>query len=73
MDPGTGGSQDFTALREKMTALKTKLDADLAELLSEEQLETWKEATTFRGRGAGGRGQVGRGQGGRGQGPRREE
>lgn len=71
--PGTGGSQDFTALREKMAALKTKLDADLAELLSEEQLETWKEATTFRGRGAGGRGQVGRGQGGRGQGPRREE
>lgn len=71
--PGAGGSQDFAALREKMTALKTKLDADLSEILSTEQLETWKQATAFRGRGAGGRGEVGRGQGGRGQGARREE
>ncbi len=55
--PGTGEQQDFAALREKMTALKTKLDTDLAEILSNEQLETWKQATTFRGRGAGGGGQ----------------
>lgn len=51
--------QDFAALREKMTALKTKLDTDLAEILSNEQLEVWKEATTYRGRGFGGGGQTG--------------
>lgn len=57
MDSGAGEQQDFAALREKMTALKTKLDTDLAQILSNEQLETWKQATTFRGRQAGGGGQ----------------
>ena len=55
--PGAGEQQDFAALREKMTALNTKLDTDLAQILSNEQLETWKQATTFRGRQAGGGGQ----------------
>ncbi len=60
----TGEQQDFAALREKMTALKTKLDTDLGEILSNEQLAKWKEATAPRGRG---------GFGGGGQGARRED
>jgi len=53
-------------MREKLTQMKEKLDADLAKILSAEQLAKWKEATaTRRGRGGarGGAGSAGTGAG----------
>jgi hypothetical protein len=42
----SGSEGDFTALRDKMTEMKTALDKSLSALLSEEQLAKWTEATT---------------------------
>ena len=57
-ESASGEQADFSAQREKMTALKNDLDKGLAAILSEEQLAKWKEATTFqRGGGQGGGGQ----------------
>ena len=44
-------AMDFQSMRSAMQELKGKLDADLAEILSEEQLAAWKTGTTQRGRG----------------------
>ena len=44
-------------MRAARTELKEKLDGDLAKILSEEQLGTWKEATPPRGGRGGGGGQ----------------
>lgn len=54
---GDLSQQDWQALRTKVQEMKSGLDTSLAEVLSPEQLATWKEATTFRGGrgGAGGR------------------
>jgi len=41
---------DRAALREKLQNMRTKLDEELAKLLSEDQLAKWKEATTWGGR-----------------------
>jgi len=49
-------SNDFQSIREKSTQLREKLDADLAKVLSAEQMTKWKEETAMRGgagRGAG--------------------
>jgi hypothetical protein len=49
-------SNDMQSMREKMTPLRDKLDADLAKVLSAEQMTKWKEETAMRrgpGRGAG--------------------
>jgi hypothetical protein len=51
----SGEEPDFAGMREKMMALKTKLDTNLGDILSNEQTIKWKEATTYRGRGFGGR------------------
>jgi hypothetical protein len=40
---------DFVALREKLQPLRETLDADLAKVLSAEQITKWKQATTRRG------------------------
>ena len=53
---GAAAGGDFQAMREKMAPLRDKLDADLAKVLSADQMAKWKEATTMRGgqgRGAG--------------------
>lgn len=42
-----GGGGDASGLREKLSAMKAKLDQDLAAVLSEEQLAKWKETTTM--------------------------
>lgn len=46
---GPGG--DRGAMRDKMRAMKQKLDADLGKVLSAEQLQTWTNKTTMRGGG----------------------
>jgi len=46
-------------MREKLTQMKEKLDADLSKILSPEQLAKWKEATAMRGRRSGARGGAG--------------
>jgi hypothetical protein len=49
-------SNDFQSIREKSMQLREKLDADLAKVLSAEQMTKWKEETAMRGgagRGAG--------------------
>jgi hypothetical protein len=56
-------SGDWQSIREDAAARKEKLDAALAEVLSEEQLATWKEETAFRGGRGGGRGDGPRGGG----------
>jgi len=54
---GVMAQGDFQSVRTKMQELKTGLDASLGDVLAEDQLASWKEATTFRGgRGAGGSG-----------------
>lgn len=64
-------SMDFQSMRGATQELKAKLDAGLAEILSEEQLAKWKTATAGRGRGGpGGGGPRGGGPGGGGPGPR---
>ena len=53
---GAAAGGDFQAMREKMAPLRDKLDADLAKVLSADQMTKWKEATATRGgpgRGAG--------------------
>jgi len=52
---------DFQSLREKTAPLREKLDADLAKVLSAEQVTKWKEETAMR-RGGGGGGGRGPGQ-----------
>ena len=44
----SGSEGDFTALRDKMTEMKTALDKSLSALLSEEQKTKWTEATASR-------------------------
>lgn len=59
------GGGDMQAMREKGRELREKLDADLGQILSAEQLAQWKEATAMRrGPGAGGRGAGGGGAAG---------
>ncbi|GMV95467.1 MAG: hypothetical protein AMXMBFR82_52450 [Candidatus Hydrogenedentota bacterium] len=54
--------QDWQSVRTKAQESKSSLDTALAEVLSEEQLATWKTATTYRGnRGGGESGSEGRG------------
>jgi hypothetical protein len=53
-------SGDFQSVRDSMQELKAGLDKSLADVLSEEQLATWTEATASRG-GRGGGGGGGRG------------
>jgi Spy/CpxP family protein refolding chaperone len=50
------GGNDFQAVREQIGKLKEKLDADMAKILSAEQMTTWTEASAMRRgpRGAGG-------------------
>ena len=48
-------ANDFDAVRTQNMKSKEKIDADLAKVLSPEQLEKWKEATAMRG-GPGGPG-----------------
>lgn len=52
-------SMSMDKMRSAREALKTDLDDGLAKILSGEQLATWKEATTFRGRGGRGGGPLG--------------
>lgn len=62
-------NMDFQSMRSTAQKLKAKLDAGLAEILSEEQLSAWKTATVRRGRpGGGSRGPRGGGPGGGGPG-----
>lgn len=56
---GPGEQQDFGAMREKMADMKAKLDTKMADILSNEQMAVWNEATTYRGRALGGGGQTG--------------
>lgn len=44
-------NQDFQSMRSMRQELKAKLDTDLADVLSEEQLAKWKEQTPARGPG----------------------
>lgn len=44
-----GGSGDFQAMREQGEKLREKLDAELAKILSAEQLTKWKSETAMRG------------------------
>lgn len=44
-------NQDWQSMRSARQGLKEKLDAGLAEIFSQEQLATWKEATAPRRRG----------------------
>ncbi|MBI2424101.1 MAG: hypothetical protein HYV27_14820 [Candidatus Hydrogenedentes bacterium] len=60
-------SGDPRSVRDKMMAMKEKLDADLAGVLSPEQAAKWKEETARRGGRDGGRGPGG--PGGPGGGP----
>ena len=60
-------SNDFDAVREKLGALKAKLDADMGKVLNAEQMTQWTAATSMR-RGPGGG--MGGGMGGQGRGPR---
>lgn len=60
----TPGAGDNTGMREKAVALREKLDADLAKVLSAEQMAAWKEATAMREGSRGGRGGLGGGPGG---------
>lgn len=56
---GPGEQQDFGAMREKMAEMKAKLDTKMADILSNEQMAVWNDATTYRGRALGGGGQTG--------------
>ncbi len=61
-------SMSMDKMRTAREELKTALDDGLAKILSEDQLATWKEKTTFRGRGGRGGGPLGgRGPGRPGQ------
>lgn len=52
---GVTAQGDWQAARTKIQEMKAGLDTALAEVLAEDQLATWKEATTYRGgRGSGG-------------------
>lgn len=53
-------AMDFQGMRSSMQALKEKLDASMADILTADQLAQWKEATAMRG-GRGGGGPGGRG------------
>jgi hypothetical protein len=58
----------FRGMREKFRAMKTKLDEDMASVLSEEQSKAWNESTAPRRRGGGGGRPGGRRGGGGGGG-----
>jgi hypothetical protein len=62
---GVTAQGDWQALRTKAQELKSGLDTALGDVLAEDQLASWKEATTFRGGRTRGGGGSGEGPGGR--------